>query len=320
MANWTVATRVWTGSGSPAHTLTGLNGDTSYDVQVRAVNGAGEGPWSATRTGSPVSALGVPGAPIFVSLRPGEGSLAVVWNPPVSDGGSPITSWEVRHIRSDAPSKSHTNWETAMLLPSPSGRLEYSIYDLTGGVRYDVQVRAVNSVGSGSWSATSTGTPLDQSICENSNVVPNASINPQLVADCETLLALKDTLRGSGSLNWSAGIPMRNWTGVRFYGSPLRVQELRIQGGMTGIIPPELGNLTGVTLLDLSHNQLTGRIPSAIGSLPNLESLYLQGNRLTGSIPQELGNLPNLELVYLWSNQLTGSIPSRISRAPASKS
>ena len=314
-ANWTVARRAWTGSGSLAHTMTGLNGGTRYDVQVRAVNSAGDGPWSATRTGAPVSALGVPGAPIFVSLRPGEGSLAVLWNAPVSDGGSPITSWEVRHIRSDAPSKSNTNWETTMLLPSPSGRLEYSIYDLTGGVRYDVQVRAINSVGSGSWSATSTGTPLDQSICENSNVVPNASINPQLVADCETLLALKDALRGTGMLNWSSSVPMRNWTGVRFYGSPLRVRELRIQDGMTGRIPPELGNLSGLTLLDLSHNHLTGGIPSAIGSLANLESLYLQGNRLTGSIPEELGNLPNLEHIYLWSNQLTGSIPSRISRA-----
>ena len=179
--------------------------------------------------------------------------------------GRQSPQWEVRHIRSDAPNKGDTNWETAMLLPSPSGRLEYSIYDLTGGVRYDVQVRAVNSVGSGSWSATSTGTPLDQSICENSNVVPNASINPQLVADCETLLALKDTLRGSGSLNWSAGIPMRNWTGVRFYGSPLRVREFRIQGGMTGRIPPELGNLTGLTLLDLSYNRVDGSDPLGDG-------------------------------------------------------
>ena len=46
-ANWTVVEDIWTtGSGSLSHELTGLTGGTQYDVQVRAVTGSGEGPWS----------------------------------------------------------------------------------------------------------------------------------------------------------------------------------------------------------------------------------------------------------------------------------
>ena len=57
-ANWTVVEDVWAaGSGSLQYTLTGLTGGTQYDVQVRAVNAAGPGAWSATVTGIPASAV-----------------------------------------------------------------------------------------------------------------------------------------------------------------------------------------------------------------------------------------------------------------------
>ena len=45
---------VWTsGSGTLNYELKGLTSSTQYDVQVRAVNSTGEGPWSATATGTP---------------------------------------------------------------------------------------------------------------------------------------------------------------------------------------------------------------------------------------------------------------------------
>ena len=84
------------------------------------------------------------------------------------------------------------------------------------------------------------------------------------------------------------------------------------ENGLTGTIPPEIGNLTNLTYLDLRVNQLTGPIPPEIGNLTNLEWLDLTGNQLTGSIPPEIGYLANLERLYLWVNQLTGSIPSEI--------
>ena len=44
---------VWTGSGPLQYTLTGLTSGVEYDVQVRAVNSAGAGPWSETSAVTP---------------------------------------------------------------------------------------------------------------------------------------------------------------------------------------------------------------------------------------------------------------------------
>ena len=188
--------RVWTGAGGLTHVLHSLTGSVQYDVQVRAANSAGDGPWSTTRAGTPVSPLVVPGSPIFVTASPVAGSLSVSWSAPPDDGGSAVTSYDLRHIRSDASNKGDANWTVSRGVSTGFGALRYSLTGLVGGTRYDLQVRAVNAVGEGSWSATAIGTTLTQSVCQDSSVVPNASSNPQLVSDCETLLALKDTPEG----------------------------------------------------------------------------------------------------------------------------
>ena len=82
--------------------------------------------------------------------------------------------------------------------------------------------------------------------------------------------------------------------------------------GLTGEIPPEIGNLTNLSDLRLYGNQLTGAIPPEIGNLTNLTRLDLENNQLTGSIPTEIGNLTNLTYLYLNSNQLTREIPESI--------
>ena len=81
---------------------------------------------------------------------------------------------------------------------------------------------------------------------------------------------------------------------------------------LTGSIPPEIGNLTNLTYLNLQLNQLTGSIPPEIGILINLESMSISWNQLSGSIPPEIGNLTNLTYLDLRNNQLTGSIPPEI--------
>ena len=82
--------------------------------------------------------------------------------------------------------------------------------------------------------------------------------------------------------------------------------------GLTGSIPPEIGDLTNLRHLYLYNNQLTGSIPPEIGDLTNLTHLYLENNQLTGSIPSEIGNLTNLTRLYLENNQLTEVIPEGI--------
>ena len=82
--------------------------------------------------------------------------------------------------------------------------------------------------------------------------------------------------------------------------------------GLTGEIPPEIGNLTNLTFLELSQNQLTGTIPTEIGNLINLNWLVLWENQLTGNIPESIWDLVLLENLDLDYNQLTGSIPPEI--------
>ena len=58
-ANWTVVDNAWTtGSGPLSYRISGLSNGTQYDLQVRAVTAAGDGPWSSTATGTPALPTG----------------------------------------------------------------------------------------------------------------------------------------------------------------------------------------------------------------------------------------------------------------------
>ena len=137
--------------------------------------------------------------------------------------------------------------------------------------------------------------------------------NPGLLSDCETLLAARDTLAGTATLNWAADTPIADWNGVTVHRTQQRVTELQLDSrDMTGEIPTELGNLSKLQRLSLYNNQLTGEIPDELGSLSNLQSLSLSNNRLTGEIPDELDSLSNLQSLSLSNNRLTGEIPTEL--------
>ncbi len=143
--------------------------------------------------------------------------------------------------------------------------------------------------------------------------VPDQAGNPGLMADCMTLLAAKDTLRGTATLNWGVDTPIANWDGVTVRGTPSRVAEVGLrERGLTGEVPAELGDLTSLTRLRLGVNQLTGTIPAQLGELSGLLLLNLSNNQLTGAIPAELGGLANLTHLTLFGNLLTGAAPTQL--------
>ena len=146
--------------------------------------------------------------------------------------------------------------------------------------------------------------PSPRPVCANGAAVVNPSVNRALVHDCEALLASKDTLRGTATLNWSADTAITGWEGVTTIGTPSRVTKVELSNeSLSGSISSNLGTLFEVTVLDLSMNSLTGDIPPELGQLSNLEELRLSGNQLTGCIPLVLrdvatNDLSSLNLLY----------------------
>ena len=100
----------------------------------------------------------IPGAPDIDNVTPGRGTLTIDWKEPTDTGESAITSYDLRYIRKDATDKSDGNWTEVTNVGSPGNR-SYTTTGLTGGIEYEIQVRARNSGGYGAWSEVTTGEP-----------------------------------------------------------------------------------------------------------------------------------------------------------------
>ena len=146
----------------------------------------------------------------------------------------------------------------------------------------------------------------------------------QIVVYHRDRLALEALYRATGganwfnSNNWLSDAPLGEWHGV--VTEQGTVTELDLQyNGLSGQLPPELGNLANLTLLDLRFNNFTGPIPPELGNLANLTKLDfghfpLFGGLLSGPIPPELGSLANLTVLDLGGNQLSGQIPPELGK------
>ena len=73
----------------------------------------------------------------------------------------------------------------------------------------------------------------------------------------------------------------------------------------------ECYNIETTTELDLSYIGITGEIPPEIGNLTNLEDLWLNENQLTGEIPPEVCDLMESNSIHisyiLYENNLTNT-------------
>ena len=130
----------------------------------------------------------------------------------------------------------------------------------------------------------------------------------------ESLYNATDGPDWTNNKNWMTDAPLRKWSGVTIDDDGRVISLFLFQNGLTGEIPPELGQLSELQTLFLLVNQLTGEIPLELARLSQLRTLAIGGNQLTGEIPEELGRLSQLRVLNFGGNQLTGQIPVELAQ------
>ncbi len=148
-------------------------------------------------------------------------------------------------------------------------------------------------------------------------VISSFNVNAQCISQDEfdALIALYNSTGGDNwtnnsgwDVNASACDVTNDWYGITIEGGEVTYLYLQ-NNNLTGSIPPEIGNLTGLIRFYLYGNNLSGSIPPEIGLLSNLDYLRLESNQLSGSIPSEIGTLSVLRVLQLSNNNLSGEIP-----------
>jgi len=158
--------------------------------------------------------------------------------------------------------------------------------------------------------------------------------------DSLALIALYNSTDGANWINnWNLNNPMDTWHGVTTnfkgcvqfidlhnnnlsgalpadLGNLKYLKRLRISNsstpdsGITGSLPPEIGEMESLNILNLSYQNIDGNLPVELSNLTNLNSLILPGNNLGGNIPGFLNNIGSLQEINLSYNNFTGELPN----------
>ena len=136
-------------------TIGSLTNGTEYQLYIRAVNAAGNGPWSAASAETPST---TPEAPQDIASVGADAQVALSWTAP-ADGGKAITSYD---YSSDGGGSWKTTGSTTTTYTATHTSASTSTA-LVNGTEYLFQVRGVNSNGAGVPSQSSASTPHEPS-------------------------------------------------------------------------------------------------------------------------------------------------------------
>ena len=133
-------------------TVSYLTNGITYEFRVRARNAVSAGSWSTAVPATPVAAATVPDAPTGLGATAGNQKVDLIWTAPMNTGGATITDYRIAYKKSTA-----LTWTAYpdVVSANPAG----TVSGLTNGTSYDFRVRAINAVGSGTWSDFATAIP-----------------------------------------------------------------------------------------------------------------------------------------------------------------
>ncbi len=204
--------------------------------QLKAVSFDPAGNPSTVMTSNYVIATrSAPGAPTAVSAVGGDSSATVSWTAPVSDGGSPITTYHVDVFQGGLLTSLGQNAGTAT---------SWTIGSLTNGTSYQFTVQAVNGIGSSPRSA------------------PTTAVTPRAVPGAPTAVS---AIGGdaSASVSWTAPSNDGGATITNYHVNVLKA----------GVVQPLLGQDTGTatarTITGLSNGvayQFSAIAQNSVGS------------------------------------------------------
>lgn len=138
----------WSAGGTTSPiSITGLTNGTTYQIKVRAVNGAGEGTASSTFTGNSKPAT-TPSAPTGLSLTKGTNSISASFTAGNTGGLTVAYEYQIK----ETVGGTYGSWTTG------GASSPFTISGLTNDRSYTVKIRATNSLGS---SAETAGVALD---------------------------------------------------------------------------------------------------------------------------------------------------------------
>ena len=236
--------KVATGSTSPL-VVTGLTNGIPYTFSVKATNIKGTSASSAA-SNSIIPAT-TPGAPIIQLVSAGNGQATITFQPPISNGGSPVTSYT---ILSTPEQKTVTGMSSPMIMTG-----------LTNGREYTFTVKAQNAIGPGSSSQISntaipTTTPSAPTIglATPGNTFAMVNFTPNFnggsVVTSYNVISIPDGIMGSGT------------------SSPIKVQGL--VNGRSYQFTVKAINSQGMSSSSIASNST---IPHTVPDAPSISSV-----------------------------------------------
>ena len=296
-SNWTVAKEVWSAAvgGRLEYAITGLDADTPYDAQVRAVNSERPGPWSRATTGATWSACVSGGA----VADPANTRLVSDCKALLAAGdvlaGTGILNWSTNIPISD--------WEGVAVRGTPQRVTRLSLPNKGLGGTIPPDLGSLSMLTDLNLRTNGLTGPIPAELGGLTNLVRLNLHTNQLTGPVPDLSRMTNIEEMYLARNMLTG-PVPAWLN-----GMTEMRELWLWGNeLTGTIP-DLSGMTSLEKLKLAANHLEGGVPEASALPADLRWLIIQDNPMGGTIP-DLSGMTRMTVLWLHTNGLTGEVPA----------